>query len=163
MTEPDLSHLPREARPFQGQPAGLVSRLVAAVIDGLVVAAALGAAYLGVNGVLFFLDPRTFHFREPIPLLSLTSGFVLSVLYLWVAWAWVARTVGCQVMGLRVVGWRGRRIGVLVALARAVFYVLFPVGLVWCVINPRSHSVQDILLRTSVVYDWMPHTPLREG
>lgn len=154
------THLvPREARRFQGQPAGVVSRLIAAAIDAAVVAAILGAAYAGTVGLLFFLDPRSFHFQEPVPLLTLTSAFVVAVLYLWISWAWVARTYGCRVMGLRVVGRRGRRLRVLVALARALLYVVFPVGLLWCAINPRSRSVQDILLRTTVVHDWMPHPP----
>jgi uncharacterized RDD family membrane protein YckC len=65
-------------------------------------------------------------------------------------------------MGLRVVGRHGHRLRVLVALARAAFCVVFPVGLLWCAINPGSRSVQDIILRTSVVYDWMPHTPRRQ-
>jgi uncharacterized RDD family membrane protein YckC len=163
VSEPDLSHLPREARPFQGQPAGLVSRLIANTIDAVIVGAILIGSYLGVNGLLFFLDPRGFHFREPIPLLTLTAAFVVAGLYLGISWAWVARTYGCHVMGLRVVGRRGRRLRVVVALARAAFCVLFPIGLFWCVINPRSRSVQDIILRTSVVYDWMPHTPKRGG
>jgi uncharacterized RDD family membrane protein YckC len=153
----DLSHVPREARAFQGRPAGIVSRLIANVIDGAVVGAILLAGYLGVNGLLFFLDPRSFHFREPIPVLTLTSAFVVAGIYLGLSWALAARTYGCHVMGLRVVGRRGHPLRVLVAFARAAFCVIFPIGLFWCVVNPRSRSVQDIVLRTSVVYDWMPH------
>lgn len=157
MTDHDLSHIPREARAFQGRPAGIVSRLIANAVDAAVVGGILLAAYLGVNGLLFFLDPRSFQFREPIPLLTLTSAFVVAGLYLGICWALVARTYGCHVMGLRVVGRHGRRIRFVVAMARAAFCVVFPIGLFWCVINPRSRSVQDIVLRTSVVYDWMPH------
>ncbi|WP_051551491.1 RDD family protein [Nocardioides sp. URHA0020] len=161
MSEPDLSHIPREARAFQGRPAGLVSRMIANAVDAAVVGALLLAGYLGINGLLFFLDPRSFHFHEPVPLLTLTSAFVVAGLYLGVSWALVARTYGCHVMGLRVVGRRGHRLRVLVALARGAFCVLFPIGLFWCVVNPRSRSIQDIVLRTSVVYDWMPraHEP----
>lgn len=162
MTDHDLSHIPREARDFQGLPAGIVSRLIANTIDAAIVGGILLAAYLGINGLLFFLDPRSFHFREPIPLLSLTSAFVVAGLYLGISWALAARTYGCHVMGLRVVGRHGHRLRVVVALARAVFCVAFPIGLFWCVINPRSRSVQDIVLRTSVVYDWLPH-PTRPG
>ena len=159
MTDHDLTNIPREARAFQGRPAGIVSRLIANTIDAAVVGVILLGGYLGVNGLLFFLDPRSFHFREPIPLLTLTAAFVVAGLYLGISWAVVARTYGCHVMGLRVVGRRGRRLRVIVALARGAFCVVFPIGLFWCVINPRSRSVQDIVLRTSVVYDWMPHPP----
>jgi uncharacterized RDD family membrane protein YckC len=162
VTEHEISHVPREARAFQGRPAGIVSRLIANTVDAAVVAGILLAAYIGINGVLFFLDPRSFDFREPIPLLTLTSAFVVAGLYLGISWALVARTFGCHVMGLRVVGRQGHRLRIVVALARAAFCVVFPIGLLWCVVNPRSRSVQDIVLRTSVVYDWMPH-PTRPG
>jgi uncharacterized RDD family membrane protein YckC len=161
VSDHDLGHIPREARVFQGRPAGLVSRLIANTLDAAVVCAILLAGYLGINGLLFFLDPRSFHFHEPIPLLTLTAALVVSGLYLGFSWALAARTYGCQVMGLRVVGRRGHRLRVLVALARAALCVVFPIGLLWCVINPRSRSVQDIVLRTSVVYDWLPH-PTRQ-
>ena len=161
MTDHELSHLPKEARAFQGQPAGVVSRLLVNAVDALVVVAVLVAIYLGVNGLLFFLDPRSFHFHEPIPLATVSSALVVSAVYLGGAWAIFERTYGAHVMGLRVVGRGGRRIRPLVAVARAAFSVVFPVGLLWCVVNPHSRSVQDIVLRTSVIYDWRPRTPDR--
>jgi uncharacterized RDD family membrane protein YckC len=163
MTDHDLSHLPREARAFQGRPAGIVSRLVANVVDAAVVVGILLAGYLGINGLLFFLDPRGFDFQEPVPLWTLTAAFTVAGFYFAISWAWLARSIGDHVMGLRVVGRQGRRIRPLVALLRAAFCVVFPIGLFWCVINPRSASVQDIVLRTSVVYDWMPHVPIPRG
>lgn len=163
MTDHDLTNIPREARAFQGRPAGIVSRLLANIVDATVVGVLLLSGYLGINGFLFFVDPRNFQFREPIPLLTLTAAFVVAAVYLGISWALVARTYGCHVMGLRVVGRRGRKLRVIVALARAAFCVAFPIGLFWCVINPRSRSVQDIVLRTSVVDDWMPHPTRAPG
>jgi hypothetical protein len=32
--------------------------------------------------------------------------------------------------------------------------VVFPIGLFWVVINRHRRSIQDIVLRTEVVYDW---------
>jgi uncharacterized RDD family membrane protein YckC len=63
-------------------------------------------------------------------------------------------------MGIRIVGRQGRRMRAPIALARAVLYVIFPVGLLWCLVNRRSHSLQDVLLRTSVIYDWGAHQPV---
>jgi hypothetical protein len=54
------------------------------------------------------------------------------------------------------VGRRGRRLGPLRSLMRAGFCVVFPIGLFWCVISPERRSVQDLVLWTRVVYDWMP-------
>ena len=45
------------------------------------------------------------------------------------------------------------------ALLRAVLCVLFPIGLFWIVLSSENRSVQDVLLRSSVVYDWS-RTPL---
>jgi hypothetical protein len=37
-----------------------------------------------------------------------------------------------------------------------VLYAAFPLGLAWVAVSRDSRSVQDLLLRTSVVYDWLP-------
>jgi hypothetical protein len=34
-----------------------------------------------------------------------------------------------------------------------VLCTLFPIGLVWVLVSGENRSVQDVLLRTSVVYD----------
>jgi hypothetical protein len=39
------------------------------------------------------------------------------------------------------------------AAARAFFCTVFPLGLLWVLVSQRNHSVQDVLLRTAVVYD----------
>jgi uncharacterized RDD family membrane protein YckC len=130
--------------------------MIANVVDAGVVVALLVAGYAAVNGLAFMVDPRGFQFIEVGSLLSLTAGLVTYVLYATAAWASVGRTYGCHLMGLRVVGRRGRRLHVLVALARAVLCVVFPVGLLWCAVSRTQRSVQDVLLRTAVIYDWTP-------
>lgn len=154
--EVPVSPVPREARPYQGQPAGLVTRTVAAVVDMLVVTGILLLGYAGLNALRFLVDPRGFRLTEPSPLLSLSTATVVAVVYLTVAWAITGRTYGCHVMGLRVVGRRGGRPHLLLALVRALLYVAFPIGLLWCAGSGTHRSVQDVVLRTSVVYDWMP-------
>jgi uncharacterized RDD family membrane protein YckC len=57
-------------------------------------------------------------------------------------------------MGLRVVNGRGRRMRPWTAVLRAGFCVLFPIGLFWVVVSPQNRSVQDVVLRTQVRYDW---------
>lgn len=152
----ELSAIPREARAFQGRRAGIVTRLVAAVIDTGLVALALVGAYLGWAGLLFLVDPRTFTFPDLRVFTSLLVGAVVLALYLTVAWAISGRTYGNLLMGLRVVGVLGGDVGWLRAALRAAFYVLFPIGLLWLVLDPRQRSVQDRLLATAVVYDWKP-------
>ena len=130
--------------------------MVAALIDGTVVVLVLVAGYFALAGLLFMLDPRSFQFPDTSLLLSFAAGFGVSVLYLTVAWSVSGRTYGDLVMGLRVVNFRGQQASRVGALVRAVFCTVFPIGLLWCAVSPANRSVQDVVLRTSVVYDWTP-------
>jgi uncharacterized RDD family membrane protein YckC len=154
---PEIS-VPREARPFQGESAGVVTRFVANSIDAAVVAAAVGGIYLGWCVLVFMLDPRAFEFPEVSFLASLTVALGIAVFYLWLAWWLLGQSYGGHIMGIRVSGRRGRKLGPLRSLARAWFCVLFPIGLFWCVVSPHRRSVQDAVLFTKVVYDWLPRT-----
>ena len=57
-------------------------------------------------------------------------------------------------MGLRVAGSAGRRLHLAHALLRAAFCIAFPVSLLWVAVSARSLAVHDLVLRTSVTYDW---------
>jgi uncharacterized RDD family membrane protein YckC len=161
VTEEGLSPIPREARPFQGQPAGLVSRCLANVVDALVVGVVLVVGYVTVNGVMFVLDPQNFAFTDPSLAWTALWALWTTVVYFAGAWMSTGRTYGAHVMGLRVVGRRGRRVRPAIALARALLCVFFPIGLLWCAVSPNRRSLQDIGLRTSVVYDWRPRADKR--
>ena len=146
--------VPPDARPYQGEAAGLVTRLLACAVDVLTVAAVLIAVYFGFNGLRFVLDPRGFQFTASSVVLSVTAAAVVLVMYLTAAWAITGRTYGDQVMGLRVVDGRGGRVRLVIALVRALACVAFPLGLLWCAGGRSRRSLQDVVLRTSVVYDW---------
>ena len=62
--------------------------------------------------------------------------------------------IGDRVMGLRVVGRKGKRMRWTGAFLRAVFCTVFPIGLFWCAISRENRSLQDMVLRTSVVHHW---------
>ena len=158
MTEHELSAIPREARPFQGRRAGVVTRLVASAIDVPLVALALVAAYVGAAGVHFLVDPRGFRWPNPSFISFLGAMAVVMALYLAVAWAIGGRTFGDMLMGLRVVRAGGQPIGWFLSGARAIAYVLLPIGLLWSAVDRRSRSLQDVVLWTAVVYDWRPGT-----
>jgi uncharacterized RDD family membrane protein YckC len=57
-------------------------------------------------------------------------------------------------MGLRVLNRSGDSMRPVGALLRALFCVAFPFGLLWIVVSAENRSLQDVVLRTSVVYDW---------
>ena len=79
--------IPREARPFQGHRAGLVTRTAAAAIDIGIVIVALGVCYLGVTAFLFLFDPRNFTVLTPSPWLVYAAGGLLLIVYLGVSWS----------------------------------------------------------------------------
>ena len=60
-----LSSVPEEARSHQGSRAGVVSRVLAALIDLAVLFLMLGSGYLALAGLLFVIDPVTFEFPAP--------------------------------------------------------------------------------------------------
>lgn len=163
MSAPELSPVPREARPYQGTTAGVVTRSVANTIDALVVGVMVGGCYLGLVAVTFLLDPRNFTWPDGHFLAGLTFTLSLSVVYLWLSWWLLGRSYGKHVMGIRVAGRRGRKLGPLRALARAAFCVFFPIGFFWCLVSPRRHSVQDIAVYSSVTYDWRPQPAVVAG
>ena len=148
--------VPPEARAYQGRRAGVVTRTVASAVDGLVVAAIELIAYLTWAVLRFMVNPLKFSFPQPPWAVILPAALVVLVLYLTAAWAVSGRTYGDLLMGLRVLGPAGHKLRLSGALLRALACALFPIGLLWCAVNPSNRSVQDVLLRTSVVYDWRP-------
>jgi uncharacterized RDD family membrane protein YckC len=146
--------VPTAARAVQGHRAGIVTRVLAASVDGAVGVAAVGLGYAGAVAAYFVLSPRGFSFPDPGfgPLFACFLGFL--VLYFALAWATTGRTYGARLLGLRVVSARGGRIRPVVALTRALLCVFVPVVLFWVLISRENRSGADILLRTSVVYDW---------
>ena len=156
MSEGHISPIPREARTYQGQRAGVVSRTLSCVVDGLVIIALLVSGYLGLNGFVFMLQPRSFQFIDVSFVAMLFIGMGLGFFYFAVAWAAFGRTYGCHVMGLRVVDRRGLKPRPLLAMARAALCVAVPIGLYWCVVSPHRRSLADVVLQTSVIYDWLP-------
>lgn len=151
-----LSAIPHEARPFQGHRAGLVTRTMAAVADAVCVVAILAGGYLAWSGLLFVINPPGFDFPR-FPFLGwLGAAYVITVGYLGLGWATTGRTPGARLLGLRVVNHRGVRVRPVAALLRALFCAAVPIGLLWIAASPQNRSLQDTVLRTSVVYDWQP-------
>ncbi|MGZ4132342.1 MAG: RDD family protein [Actinomycetota bacterium] len=146
--------VPQEARRYQGRRAGIITRVLANAIDLVVVVAAVFACYLGWATILFLVRRRDFHFPTVTFSALFTLGVAILVVYFTVAWVATGRTYGDQVLGLRVVNHEGGRMRFVGALLRAAFCAIFPIGLGWAALSRQNRSVQDIVLRTSVIYDW---------
>lgn len=150
---------PPVARGLQGHRAGIVSRFLADAIDLLVIVVAVVGVYLGVSVVRFLLHPRRFTWPEVSALNLGTLGWILLIAYLTIGWANTGRTWGKGVLGLRVVSSKDAGLPLWRAFVRATLCALFPIGLFWSAISTRNQSVQDLLVRTTVVYDWGPKLP----
>ena len=101
-TEVGDSSVPKQARPFQGHRAGLVTRALAALIDlGLVALTVI--ALNAIAAIVRFLVVRTSGLDIP----HLQWSIILGAGFLWSSWTWgwalTGRTFGGHIMGLRVV------------------------------------------------------------
>jgi uncharacterized RDD family membrane protein YckC len=148
--------VPIEAESFQGKRAGVVSRLAASMIDASVLLVVLTGCYLAIAAVKFLWSPRHFHFPAPPPTVLVIVAEVAVAAYLCACWMITGRTYGDRVLALRVVNRHGLPLTLIVAAVRAVLCVLVPIGLLWSVVDRQNRSLQDLVLRTSVIYDWRP-------
>jgi uncharacterized RDD family membrane protein YckC len=146
--------------------AGIVSRVLAFSIDVFVLIVAVLVAGLFVRGIvsIFSLDrllPGIFGPTGFDAARIAGSGLLASVIacvYWMFGWIFVGGTVGKMVMGLRVVGPGGSRLGFWRSLRRMIGYffsaVFLGLGFLWVVVNNRHHDWADKLAGTSVVYAW---------
>jgi uncharacterized RDD family membrane protein YckC len=137
--------------------AGVVTRVIAACVDGLVVAVLVFAVWVGWCALAFLWQPRAFSPPSPPPAIAGLGYSLTAVAYLTSAWALSGRTSGYQLMGLRAVDRTGGRLGWARSAGRAAMCVIFPIGLLWTVVSPGRRALHDIVWRTYVCYDWTPH------
>ena len=97
-------------------------------------------------------SPAAFSLPSLNAVFSTVVTFVVAVVYLSGCWTVSGSTAGAVTMGLRVVGRRSQRVSLPVGFLRAIACVVFPIGLLWVVIDRQRRSLQDIVFRTRVVY-----------
>lgn len=162
----NMPTLPSDAIAFQGERAGFVSRALAAGIDVFIVVLFVMGTMAVIWLASFIFQPvntttPSFGTGDRIPDIGffIIYGYSLNVLYWTIGWATGGRTVGNLIMGLRVVNFRGQRMRWWGAFVRALFCTLFVPGLFWVIVSGANRSVQDVVLRTSVIYDWVIGIP----
>jgi len=152
-----LQTLPVAARALQGERAGFFTRTIAAVIDVVVVGAIMIGIWIGVWLFLLVFNPLV-DYGMPRPGYFVLGGYFLMWLYWTWTWTTSGRSLGQNLMGVRVLDRRGGRPNWKVAAVRSAFCVVFQVGILWILVSRRNRSVQDVVLRTSVVHDWSTGT-----
>lgn len=149
-----------EVSPRHGQPAGIVSRGAAALVDFGVVWVIGAAIALSLDVVRSVLGDDTRSADVDLSAIgALLAGAALLFTYLAVCWSLGGRTLGQLLLGLRVRRVGGERIGFLQSVARAWMATYLLALLFWSVVSRRGAAVWDIALRTEVVYDWTKAEP----
>jgi uncharacterized RDD family membrane protein YckC len=150
-----------ENGPVPAAHAGVVTRLLAACVDTAVVVLVTVAVDLATAGIRFVWSPVDFRWPRPSPQLAVLVLFGVAVLYLTLGWSMAGRTYGARLLGLRVLSGRYGRLGPVRSLLRALACVLFPLGLLWSGVSVTRRSLQDLVLRTVVVYDLRSSVPVQ--
>jgi uncharacterized RDD family membrane protein YckC len=156
---------------MRDQPAGFVSRLVAFVIDLLILSTIGALVAVSVTSILNFFNldflaaPPSASETDLVRIARLilviagtTFGFLLINGYPVVFWLLTGQTPGKSFLGLRVVAVDGRPISVRRALRRLVGYWISAIplfaGFLWVLIDDERRAWHDRLAATRVVYAW---------
>jgi uncharacterized RDD family membrane protein YckC len=143
-----------------GQYAGFVTRLLAFLIDRLLISAAL--AIVGIVASLLLQAVRTYQLPGTSlvtwQIAAVASGGTLvlvSAVYDVGFWLLAGQTPGKRTMGVRIVQTDGQRIRLGAAIRRWLGYwlsnILF-IGFLWVLVDDRRQALHDKLAGTVVVY-----------
>jgi uncharacterized RDD family membrane protein YckC len=140
---------------LQGLRAGFVSRAVASGTDVVLVLCVYVVAVIIVSIAWDLCFSKSISVAAPPHWLNELLVWILLVVYLTAGWS-TGRTLGKQMMGLRVVRSDGSPLRFLRALFRALLCATFFPVLVLALVNRRNRGLEDVIFRTVVTYDWRP-------
>ena len=147
--------------PFHSPYAGAVSRSVAFIIDLVIISTccAIGISVLQLLGSFFHLNIGEVLLNNPLlGTIAVGLGALFQSLYFVVFWSINGQTPGKMLVGLRVIGVNGDKVGFLRAILRYFGYWLSAVvvllGFLWVLIDQRRQGWHDKIGRTVVVYAW---------
>ncbi len=159
-----------------GQYAGFVTRLVAYIIDQLIIVSIISLVTAVAGFVMQSLRINELIGAQRIAqvimiILALVLIISFLILYNIGFWMLAGQTPGKRLMGLRIVRTDGERITIGPAIRRWVGYwisaILF-LGYLWVLVDDRRQALHDKLAGTLVVYswpeqeDWERITPIRD-
>jgi uncharacterized RDD family membrane protein YckC len=151
-------------RQLQGLRAGFISRAVASGTDVVLVLCiyVVGVVLVSIAWDLFF--STSISVASPPHWLNALLEWILLVVYLTAGWWSTGRTLGKQMLGLRVVRSDGSPLRFWRALLRALLCASFFPALLLALVNRRNRGLEDIAFGTVVTYSWLPasYEPLAE-
>ncbi len=154
---------------FIGHYAGFVTRLIAFVIDIVIVTLFIGAMWgtlslllgffnLSLIGLLSTIAEAGTLFHQLIVFLTgFGFTFIVALVYNVFFWMFGGKTLGKAVMGVRVIGPQGARMTFWRSVRRYLGYWLaalpFFLGFLWVLITDERIGWHDKIARTHVIYD----------
>jgi uncharacterized RDD family membrane protein YckC len=152
--------------------AGLVTRLVAFLIDAAIVTVIALVVTGSVSLVLSIFGSSIGDLPSWIKVVFGAGGWILlNLVYFMGSWTLTGQTAGMRVMSIRVAGANGERLSIWRAAVRAAGMVLAAIplfaGYLLILVNDRRRGLQDLLAGSVVVLsseqdmDW--GGPLRRG
>jgi uncharacterized RDD family membrane protein YckC len=147
---------------YLGRYAGFVTRLVAFVIDRLVIGIAMLLIAVSVDFIMNAFQINQVLFFDEIPsqagaILGAVVYLLLSISYDTGFWLIAGQTLGKRVMGLRIVRTDSERLRLGNAIRRVLGYVVSSIlflGFLWILLDNRRQGFHDKLAGTFVVYSW---------
>jgi uncharacterized RDD family membrane protein YckC len=141
-----------------GHYAGPVTRLVAFILDALILWLLFVLVGLGVKYIEDLFTTITPPGSVARGVIGLTIFGLCLFLYFWLGLAIAGKTIGMSIVGLAVVGRQGDALSGGAAFVRVL---VFPVslaflglGFVGILVGKRRRALHDVAARSAVVYDW---------
>jgi uncharacterized RDD family membrane protein YckC len=152
------------AEQLQGRRAGIVSRIAANAIDFGVIFLIYLALLVGFAVVDYLATSGDFHLPDPSPTFHAVAIVVVQIVYLAIGWSGTTRTVGKELIGLRVVDTHGQLLTLRRGFIRSIVctFIGEPL-LLWAAISRRNAAVYDLFLHTAVVHDWRSPAKVLSG
>jgi uncharacterized RDD family membrane protein YckC len=141
----------------QGNYAGVVTRLVAFLLDILFIWALYTLAAAGISVFSQLLSGHTFNLDDH----QLAGAIVLGVwgfVYFAYQWSLNGKTLGDAILGIQVVQASGAPVRPSQAVIRTLilpFSILFfYIGMIIIIVQRERRAVHDLIAGTAVVYEW---------
>jgi uncharacterized RDD family membrane protein YckC len=142
----------------QGNYAGAVSRLIAFVIDVIVVWVVYALATLATEAFLKLITGHSWSLFSNHRILDLCILVAWGFFYFAYQWAVSGRTLGMATFGLQVVTAEGRPISHRQAVLRTVglglTFLTLGIGFLGIVYQRERRALDDFVAGTAVVYEW---------
>lgn len=146
---------------LQGQYAGFVTRLVAFLIDLMILSAIYSVTVIALQAIGNFFQHDLFAMAREQRLIGLLVGVgaaLFPAVYSTFFWALTGQTPGKALMGIRIYTVDGQQITLRRALIRYIGYSLSAaamfVGFFLVLVDDRRQTFHDKLAKTVVVYAW---------